>query len=209
MDGTRVTHKPYEHILGKYLGRIASSLEVLRMTEDSLLQMDAFCRPLFELLYAGIVAGIEKYIEDRLLKEALFSEQSAILYVEKYNQHLNGRRSRYRIQLNTPLTEEDKNEIAVSVSHQVYHRINDMAGIFKAISDVDLLSLYSWNSFEPIIEKRHRIIHHGSYDSDGNLISLTIQELRSTLDLAEHCITDSESMFTSIGHGEVFENPVE
>ena len=84
-----------------------------------------------------------------------------------------------------------------------------MAGFFKAISDVDLLSLSSWNSFEPIIEKRHRIIHHGSYDSDGNLISLTIQELRSTLDLAEHCITDSESLFTSIGHGEVFENPVE
>ena len=84
-----------------------------------------------------------------------------------------------------------------------------MADFFKAISDVDLLSLSSWNSFEPIIEKRHRIIHHGSYDSDGNLISLTIQELRSTLDLAEHCITDSESLFTYIGHGEVFENPVE
>ena len=84
-----------------------------------------------------------------------------------------------------------------------------MAGLFMVISDVDLLSLSSWNSFEPIIEKRHRIIHHGSYDSDGNLISLTIQELRSILDLAEHCITDSESLFTSIGHGEVFENPVE
>ena len=47
------------------------------------------------------------------------------------------------------------------------------------------------------------------YDSEGKITSLSIQELRSTLDLAEQCITDSEALFTSIGHGEVFENPVE
>lgn len=85
-----VLHKSFEHILGKYLGRVSSSLEVLRMTDDSILRLDAFSQPLFELLYAGIVAGIEKYIEDRLSKEALFSEESALLYVEKYNSSLKG-----------------------------------------------------------------------------------------------------------------------
>ena len=162
------------------------------MTEDALLQMDAFCRPLFELLYAGIVAGIEKYIEDRLLKEALFSEQSAILYVEKYNSSLKGRKKRFKIQLNSPLSDDDKLDIVDSISHQVYHRINEMSSYFSTISNVDLMSLASWDAFNPILEKRHRIIHHGSYEIDGNLVNLSIQELRSTLYHAEKMIVEAE-----------------
>ena len=61
------------------------------------------------------------------------------------------------------------------------------------------MSLASWNNFNPILEKRHRIIHHGSYEIDGNLVNLLYH--------AEKMIIESENMFTSIGHGEIIENP--
>lgn len=124
----QIFHKPYEHILSKYLGRISISLEALRISGDPLLRLDFFCQPLFELLYAGIVAGLEKYIEDRLTKEALFSEESAVLYVKKYNSSLIGRKQRFKIELNSPLSDDDKQDIVDSISHQVFHRINDMSG---------------------------------------------------------------------------------
>ena len=82
-----------------------------------------------------------------------------------------------------------------------------MSSYFSTISNVDLMSLGSWNSFNPILEKRHRIIHHGSYEIYGNLVNLSIQELRSTLYHAEKMIIEAENLFTSIGHGEIFENP--
>ena len=82
-----------------------------------------------------------------------------------------------------------------------------MSSYFSTISNVDLMSLGSWNTFNPILDKRHRIIHHGSYYIDGNLVNLSIQELRSILSHAEKMIIEAETIFVSIGHGELFENP--
>ena len=130
-----------------------------------------------------------------------------MLYVEKYNSSLKGRNKRFKIEINSPLSDDDKQDIVNSISHQVYHGVNDMSSYFSTITNVDLMSLGSWNTFNPILDKRHRIIHHGSYDIDGNLVNLSIQELSSTLSHAEKMIIEAETIFVSIGHGELFENP--
>lgn len=211
----------FNHATSYYLGRISLSIELLRKTSDEVLSI--FSDSLFELLYIAVVAGVEKYMEDRLLIEVFYSDDATRRYIDCHDNLV----ARYKAFFNSlgiestppkqpnqfyniefPLNRKLKDVITNSVKCQTFHRLDIMATYLHFISDLDVQVWNLWHQFESVIKLRHRIIHHGSIDEDGERIHLKIYEVNDACDLAEKIISKTEYFFVKQkGHPEVFEDP--
>ena len=215
-----MTEKKYTHTVGKYLGRIIASSELLRKTEDELLQLPVFAMPLFELIYTSTVAGVEKYLEDRLRVEVFLNDESIEKYID-CNNNLRERYHAYRSKwnpklwnrelknLSSPFSEDDKGKIQDNLNRIVYHRLDLLDTYLHYVSGFTPEVCPSWELVKPVIDTRQRILHHGSTNDDGTPLGLTISDVVRACEVAESFISEVENFFVSIGHPEVFEDPSE
>ena len=152
-----------------YLSRVELALTGLDYLDNTntpeLLSIDAFNRPIYELLYAAIVTGVEDYLQNRLHLEVFRSQKSLFRYVGKYNDLIEKDRkdSSRKIHLNGyPPSEEDMEIIEDSLfNRQVYHRLDRVKKYLEAITRLKIDSAVNWKGLAEIIQMRHTIIHHG------------------------------------------------
>ena len=64
----------FDYISSNYLNRISLCLTALnRVSSEELLSLDVFSAPLYELIYAATVIGVEEYLQHRLINEVFAS----------------------------------------------------------------------------------------------------------------------------------------
>lgn len=204
------TTDPFDHIRSYYLGRVFLSLHALRLVgEEELLSLSPFNDALFELLYAGVVTGIEEYLQDRLHKEVFKDNNTIQRYIDEYN-NKNSQKAQLILSVGLPLSDEGKNKIEETLySKQVYHRLDILRGYFKKVSNVDIFDNQIGKKIKSIVETRHKIIHHGSKEKDGSRIKIDISEVQRVYDLAASYIYGMEELFIKEGHGILMERPDE
>ena len=194
-----------------YLSRVELALTGLDYLDNTntpeLLSIDAFNRPIYELLYAAIVTGVEDYLQNRLHLEVFRSQKSLFRYVGKYND-LN-KKSPRKIQLNGyPPSEEDIEVIEDSLyNRQVYHRLKIIKQYLEAITHLKLDSAANWEGLAKIIELRHTIIHHGGKTESKERISLSSYDVHQALKAAQSFIHDLEDYFQKNGLGYMYDIP--
>ena len=179
-----------DYISNSYLNRIDFSLYALRVNNDVLLSIPMFSQPLYELIYAATITGIEEYLHHRLRTEVFSSKEATSKYVKVYN-HLK------RIKDNDKkLKENDKDGIENSLfNKQVYHQLDIICQYFINISGINVAECPSWNLMKPIIQNRHTIIHHGARDKDDKRIELIPYDVTKAVELARNFINEVEAAF--------------
>lgn len=176
-----------------YVGRVNTTLELLRMTSDPLLSIPAFSMPLFELLVIGAVSGAEAYLHDRLLSLVYSSETARDRFLGKYN----GRRR-------SKIT-EDQIESALSEGGVIFHRISDINDYFKTMVNVEIIDLPTITEFTEIVNERHEIVHNMS----RKLNPYTISSVRSKCESVMRFIMSVERRFVDLGYMPVNEDVIE
>lgn len=205
---------PFDHIRSFYLGRVFLSLHALRLVgEEELLSISPFNDALFELLYAGVVTGIEEYLQDRLHKEVFKDDYTIQRYIDKYNDNnkkTKSNKAKLELSVDLPLSDAGKDKIEETLySKQVYHRLDILRGYFMNVSNVDIFDNQIGKKIKAIVETRHKIIHHGSKEKDGSRIKIDIAEVQRVYDLATSYIYGMEELFIKEGHGILMERPDE
>lgn len=185
------TNNEFDYISSNYLNRIDLSLLALnRVGNDELLAFGVFSEPLYELIYAATITGIEEYLHHRLRTEVFSSKEATSKYVKNYN-HLK------RIKdVDKRLKEDDKDGIENSLfNKQVYHQLDIICQYFISISGINVAECPSWNLMKPIIQNRHTIIHHGARDKDDKRIELIPYDVTKAVELARNFINEVEAAF--------------
>ena len=180
------TNNEFDYISSNYLNRINLSLLALnRVGNDELLAFGVFSEPLYELIYAATITGIEEYLHHRLRTEVFSSKEATSKYVKNYN-HLK------RIKdVDKRLKEDDKDGIENSLfNKQVYHQLDIICQYFINISGINVAECPSWNLMKPIIQNRHTIIHHGARDKDDKRIELIPYDVTKAVELARNFINE-------------------
>jgi len=90
--GKNEGHDKAEEYYDTVINRVELALIGLDYLDDlknghspELLSMESFNRPLYELLYAAIVTGVEDYLRTRLKKDVVESEDAMRKYLRRYN----------------------------------------------------------------------------------------------------------------------------
>ena len=198
-----------------YLNRVKLALTGLDYLDGmknekspELLAFEPFNRPLYELLYAAIVTGVEDYLRTRLKKEVSKSEESILSYLVKYNKINDGDEKRMiSFQDGMPLSAELKDKVLETLEHHVYHKIDLIAAFFSAITPVRFPNDRLWKQMKGIIKMRHIIIHEGGKMPDGKHIEITPLLVHQALDISERFIQRIENTFYQNGYGFLYDIP--
>lgn len=175
---------------------------------SELLAIEPFNRPLYELLYAAIVTGVEDYLRSRLKRDVLQSEDSMRRYLKKYNYNFRRKKDKQiSFPEDTPLSEEIREQLLDSLDHHVYHRIDMVADYLEAVTSVKLPEDDLWNQMRDIIQIRHVIIHDGGRFPNGERIELTPFHVHQALSISEQFIQQAEILFLQRGNGLLYDVP--
>lgn len=186
-----------------YLSRYSLSFIGLRtLGENELLAIDVFAKPLLELLYIGMVTGLEVYLQDRLSKEVFSSDEKVDIYVKEYNK----RNKRRTIKVSTPLNDEDHRTVEDTVQNkQVCHRIPMMMDYFKKISGFNSKNCRSADSIGDIIKIRHALVHRGGKLENGEMVHIGYADVENTRQTIYDFILEVETEFQRLGSDWLFE----
>ena len=198
-----------------YLSRVKLALLGLdyfdgteRERAPELLAIEPFNRPLYELLYAAIVTGVEDYLQSRLKKDVLVSEDAMRKYLKKYNYTYRRKKDKQiAYSEDTPLTEEIREKIIESLELHVYHRIDMVADYLEAVTSIKIPEDELWNQMHDIIQTRHVIIHEGGRFPNGERIALTPSHVHQALNVSERFIEQTENLFFQKGNGFIYDIP--
>lgn len=206
-----------EYIGEAYLSRVKLALiglDYLDSHKDDqskeLLAIEPFSRPLYELLYAAIVTGVEDYLRIRLKHEVTKSEDRMRKYLNQYNYNYRRKRDRQiSSSKESVLSNETKERLLDTLDSHVYHRLDLVAHYFEAVAGVNLPKDTLWNQMLDIIHTRHIIIHEGGKLPCGNRIELTPYAVHKALEAAERFIQQAEDLFYEKGNGYLYDIPSE
>ena len=173
-----------------------------------LLAFESFNRPIYELLYAAIVTGVEDYLRTRLKREVSRSEESILSYLEEYNKKNSKNESKIiYVQKGMPLSAKLKDRILETLDHHVYHRIDLIADFITATTSVRFLRDKLWSQMKGIIKTRNIIIHEGGMKSAGNRIEITPYLVHQALDISEQFIQRIENTLYQHGYDFLYDIP--
>ena len=194
----------FDYISSNYLNRVSLCLTALNnVSNKELLALEVFSAPLYELIYAATVTGVEEYLQHRLINEVFASIENTRKYVKVYNH-------KKKLKNNYQLNEEDKESIYNSLyNKQVYHQLDIVCEYFTHISDFDVSLCPSWESIKPIIKKRHLIIHHGGRDASQKTMKIKPYDVTQAYELARKFINEVEAAFVKTGKKPLIVNPDE
>ena len=182
----------------------------MKAESAELLSIEPFNRPLYELLYAAIVTGVEDYLRTRLKHDVLKSEERMRLYLHRYNYYYRKKRERQiQFSKDEPLTPDIQERLLETLDNHVYHRIDIINGYFEAVASVKLPEDDLWQKLFAIIQTRHIIIHEGGKRPNGKRIELTPYDVHQALNVAEHFVLQAERLFYQKGNEYLYDIPGE
>lgn len=147
-------------------------------TLDSINNLSPFVkRILYKNLYANLIAILEAYLCDNLLRCIMQSEENKRKFIENYKEF-----DKIKISLTDLYRKLDNIDslIANTVKNLVYHNLSKIKGIYKDSIGVDLGDI---STLCKSISIRHDIVHRNGKDMQSNQRLFEESEVR---ELAEH-----------------------
>lgn len=183
---------------------------------EELLSFDPFNLPLYELLYAAIVTGIEDYLRDTLKRIVLESEERIHLYAQAYHKRnrnrrdKNGKGQKIIVSEGQPITNEIVDIILDTLDNRhIYHNIEMINGYFKAVIDIGLPEDELLIRINDIIKTRHIIIHQGGNLPNGEHVKMSSYMVHQALETAKTFIRQTEDYLEEKGFGRLYDVPDE
>lgn len=206
-------------VSGLYLGRVAACLEMLKKSDDSLIQLYTFSKPLYELMFVGAVAGVESYLHARLRKEVFSSVSNCQAYVLSYLKHGNIKDSVLKSALQSIRNSSinflpegrDKELIIDTLNRHAYHNLKAISiKYYVPVCGLNLETCRNAKSFSEIVEMRHKVVHDGGRVNQSEFVDLTILGVCQAYETAINFIEEVECQFQEKGSTPLFyEDPTE
>ncbi len=119
-------------------------------------------RILYRLLYANVIAKMELYLKDTLIKEVMRDDNTKRTFVENYSDF-----KKYKFDLNDIYHKLDKIDslIISTLSDLVYHNLYKIKSIYKDTIGVDIGDI---GKLSKAIQIRHDIVHRNGKDKEGH-----------------------------------------
>lgn len=147
---------------------------------------------LYRNLFANVISCLEAYLSDTAISRIKNSDYNKRRFVEssKFFQE-------QTFTLSDIYRRLDKmdNAIMQRLKDIIYHNLNVVKPLYKCTFDVDLGDI---SYLMKAIQKRHDIVHRNGKDKDGNVVSITKEDVKELVAKVSEFIQYIETQFRTI-----------
>lgn len=122
---------------------------------------------LYRQLFAGTITSMEAFLSSTLIRAVLSSEENKRKFVEKYLPYRDE-----QISFSSIYQRMEKMDVTIqdTLRSLMYHNLGKIKPIYKDVLDIDLGDI---SEIMKAVQIRHDIVHRSGIDNDGNLHSIS------------------------------------
>ena len=118
-------------------------------------------RVIYRLLYANVIAKMELYLKDTLIKEVMRTEESKRRFVENYSEFKD---SKFELADIYRKLDSIDSLIKKTISDLIFHQLYKIKAIYKDTIGVDIGDI---GELSKAVQIRHDIVHRNGKDKEG------------------------------------------
>lgn len=142
-------------------------------------------RIIYRLLYANVIAKMELYLKDTLIKEVMRTDESKRRFVENYSEFKD---SKFVLADIYHKLDSIDSLIKKTICDLLYHQLHKIKAIYRDTIGVDIGDI---GELSKAVLIRHDIVHRNGKDKEGNKRIIQKQEV---LDLSDRVSTFIDSI---------------
>lgn len=145
---------------------------------------DELIETLRKLLYTNVITCLETYLSSAYINTVILEPQNLKKFYETFKDF-----KRDKIPLSELYELKDKTEeIAKQAMHKVlYHNLDKVNAMFK---DTFAISLSDFSQLTKAIEIRHDIVHRNGLKKNGELITISQNDITELIELTQKFVSD-------------------